>query len=48
MCVKASLRYLYFNICFLTRIGQKWSTSKSNISKKLTVPTDLADILKEQ
>jgi len=36
-------KILYLNLTF----GQKWSTLKSNISKKLIVPIFLAQILKE-
>ena len=48
MCVNVSLRYLYFNIGLPTRFGQRWSTSKSNISNKLIVPKYLAQILKKK
>ena len=37
-----------FKYWYTHRIDQKWSTSKSNISKKLMVPTHSSQILKEQ
>jgi hypothetical protein len=45
---EASLRYFYFKIGLPSKLGQKWPTSKSNISKKLKVPTNVAQILKKE
>jgi len=48
MCVKASLRYLYFNIALPTRIWSKMVNFKIEYKKKRRVPTDLAQIPKQQ